>query len=105
MTKQIAVLGQPVRECSASDPGLPALENPYKQVRFMIDADKITPEGIISLNEAIKKYRGKCEGYVHIVNKKSETIVRLGDSGRLEICDRLKREADGILGEGSTIYC
>jgi DNA polymerase-3 subunit alpha len=82
-----------------------ALENPYKQVRFMIDADKITPEGIISLNEAIKKYRGKCEGYVHIVNGKSETIVRLGDSGRLEICDRLKREADGILGEGSTIYC
>jgi DNA polymerase-3 subunit alpha len=82
-----------------------ALENPYKQVRFMIDADKVTPEGIISLNETIQKYKGKYESYIHIVNKKSETIVHLGDAGRLDICDRLKREADGILGEGSTIYC
>jgi DNA polymerase-3 subunit alpha len=82
-----------------------ALENPYKQVRFMVDADKVTPEGILSLNEIIKKYKGKYESYIHIVNGKTETIVRLGDAGRLDICDRLKREADGILGEGSTIYC
>jgi DNA polymerase-3 subunit alpha len=82
-----------------------ALENPYKQVRFMVDADKITPEGITSLNEAIKKYRGKYESYIHIVNGKSETIVNLGDAGRIDICDRLKRETDGILGEGATVYC
>jgi DNA polymerase-3 subunit alpha len=82
-----------------------ALENPYKQVRFMVDADKITPEGITSLNEAIKKYRGKYESYIHIVNGKSETIVNLGDAGRIDICERLKRETDGILGEGATVYC
>lgn len=82
-----------------------ALENPYKQVRFMVDADKITPEGITSLNEAMMKYRGKYESYIHIVNGKSETIVNLGEAGRIDICDRLKRETDGILGEGSTIYC
>lgn len=82
-----------------------ALENPYKQVRFIIDADRITPEGISSLNEAIKKYRGKYESYIHIVNGKSETIVNLGEAGRIDICDRLKRDADSILGEGSTIYC
>ncbi|MHB8138323.1 MAG: DNA polymerase III subunit alpha [Smithellaceae bacterium] len=81
-----------------------ALENPYKQVRFMVDAEKVTPDGIMSLNEAIQKYKGKCESFIHIVNKKSETIVSLGDSGRLDICDRLKRDADRILGEGSTIY-
>lgn len=82
-----------------------ALENPYKQVRFIVDADRITPEGISSLNDTIKKYPGKYESYIHIINVKSETIVRLGDSGRIDICDRLKREADGILGEGNTIYC
>jgi DNA polymerase-3 subunit alpha len=71
----------------------------------MVDADKITPEGITSLNEAIKKYRGKYESYIHIVNGKSETIVNLGDAGRIDICDRLKRETDGILGEGATVYC
>lgn len=82
-----------------------ALENPYKQVRFMIDADKVTPENIKSLYAAIKKYHGKYESYIHIINGKSETIVSLGDAGRLDICDRLQREADGILGEGATIYC
>jgi DNA polymerase-3 subunit alpha len=82
-----------------------ALENPYKQVRFMVDAEKVSPEGIISLNEAIQKYKGRCESYIHILNEKSEIIVHLGDSGRIDICDSLKKEADGILGEGSTIYC
>jgi len=82
-----------------------ALENPYKQVRFIIDADRITPDGISSLNDTIKNNRGKFESYIHIVNGKCETIVNLGDAGRIDICDRLKREADSILGEGSTIYC
>jgi DNA polymerase-3 subunit alpha len=82
-----------------------ALENPYKQVRFMVDSEKVTPESIISLNEAIKKYKGKYDSYIHILNKKSEIIVSLGDSGRIDICDPLKKEADRILGEGSTIYC
>ncbi|MBP1710534.1 MAG: polymerase alpha subunit, partial [Deltaproteobacteria bacterium] len=52
-----------------------ALENPYKQVRFMVDAEKVSPEGIISLNEAIQKYKGRCESYIHILNEKSEIIV------------------------------
>ena len=82
-----------------------SMENPYKQVRFMINADKATPENIISLNEAIKKYSGKYEGYMHIINGKSETIVYLGDQSRLDISDKLKKEVDGILGEGTTTYC
>ncbi len=81
-----------------------ALENPYKQVRFMIDASKVSPETIKSFNETIKKYRGKSEGYMHIINGKSETIVYLGDDLRLDINDKLKKEADRILGEGATIY-
>ncbi len=82
-----------------------SMENPYKQVRFMINADKATPENIISLNEAIKKYSGKYEGYMHIINGKSETIVYLGDQSRLDINDKLKKEVDGIMGEGTTTYC
>src|SRR5664280_2191769 len=82
-----------------------SMENPYKQVRFMINADKATPENIMSLNEANKKYSGKYEGYMHIINGKSETIVYLGDQSRLDISDKLKKEVDGILGEGTTTYC
>jgi DNA polymerase-3 subunit alpha len=82
-----------------------ALENPYKQAHFMINVDKVSPESIMLFNEAIRKYSGKYDGYMHIVNGKSETIVYLGDQSRLDICDKLKKEIDGILGEGATSYC
>ncbi|HRS82323.1 MAG TPA: DNA polymerase III subunit alpha [Smithellaceae bacterium] len=82
-----------------------ALENPYKQVRFMVKTDQISPEGISALCETIRKYDGKYEGYIHLLNGKCETIVRLGDRTKLDICEKLKREADAILGEGSTVYC
>ncbi|PKN20683.1 MAG: DNA polymerase III subunit alpha [Deltaproteobacteria bacterium HGW-Deltaproteobacteria-6] len=82
-----------------------ALENPYKQVRFIIDADKVPPENIKSLHDTVKKYSGKYDAYIHILNGKSETIVRLGEENRIDICDRLQREADVILGNGSTVYC
>ena len=81
-----------------------ALENPYKQVRFMVNADKISNETIMSLNETIKKYHGKYDGYLHIINGKSETIIYLGDEMRVDINEKLKKEADSILGEGATIY-
>lgn len=81
-----------------------ALENPYKQVRFMVNADKISNETIMSLNETIKKYHGKYDGYLHIINGKSETIIYLGDEMRVDISEKLKKEADSILGEGATIY-
>jgi DNA polymerase-3 subunit alpha len=82
-----------------------ALENPYKQIRFMVDADKVSTDNIISLCNAVKKYHGKYDSYIHIVNGKSETIVYLGEQLRLDINDKLKREADSILGEGATTYC
>ena len=81
-----------------------ALENPYKQVRFMVDTNKVSTENISSLISSIKKFHGKYEGYVHILNGKSETIIYLGDEFRLDINDKLKKEADNILGEGATIY-
>ncbi|GAB6267318.1 MAG: DNA polymerase III subunit alpha [Smithella sp.] len=81
-----------------------SLENPYKQVRFMVDANKVSTESLSSFISSMKKFQGKYEGYMHIMNGKSETIVYLGDDFRLDINDKLKKEADGILGEGATIY-
>jgi DNA polymerase-3 subunit alpha len=95
---KLTVMAQEVTSLTQS------LENPYKQVRFMVDASKVSTENISSLISSIKKFHGKCEGYVHILNGKSETVVYLGDEFRLEINDKLKREADNILGEGATIY-
>jgi DNA polymerase-3 subunit alpha len=97
--ESLKVIGQEVIPLSK------ALDNPYKQVRFMINADKASTENIMSLNETIKKYRGKYEGYIHIINGKSETIVYIGDQSQLEISEKLKKEVDSLLGEGTTIYC
>lgn len=82
-----------------------SLENPYKQIRFFINADSVSPESIISFCTAMKKYRGKYDSYMHILNGKSETIIYLGDQLRLDMNDKLKKEADSILGEGATTYC
>jgi len=71
----------------------------------MVDSEKISPDNLLSFYNAIKKYSGKYESYIHIVNGKSETIVYLGEQLRLDINDKLRREADSILGEGATTYC
>lgn len=81
-----------------------SLENPFKQVRFMVDASRISAENISLLISSIKKYQGKYDSYMHIINGKSETIVYLGDDFRLDINDKLRKEADSILGEGATVY-
>ena len=97
-TPKLTVIAQEVTSLTQS------LENPYKQVRFMVDTNKVSTENISSLISSIKKFHGKYEGYVHILNGKSETIIYLGDEYRLDINDKLKKEADNILGEGATIY-
>lgn len=81
-----------------------ALENPYKQVRFIVNTDKVSPENITEFLASIKKFHGKYESYMHLLNEKSETIVYLGDECRLDINDKLKKEVDNILGQGSTVY-
>ena len=82
-----------------------ALKNPYKEVRFMVDTKKVSPEDIETLFATLKKYNGKYDSYIHILNENSETIVSLGKQHRLDICDKLQREADWLLGKGSTQYC
>ena len=97
-TTKITLMAQEVSPLSKS------LENPYKQVRFMVNTEKVSAENISLLLSSLKKHHGKYESYMHILNGKSETIVYLGDECRLDINERLKKEADEILGQGATIY-
>ncbi|MCE5213061.1 MAG: DNA polymerase III subunit alpha, partial [Deltaproteobacteria bacterium] len=97
-TQKITLIAQEVT------PMAKAMENPYKQVRFMADAHKVSAENISTLISLLKKFHGKYESYMHILNGKSETIVYLGDECRVDINDSLKKEADDILGQGATIF-
>ena len=90
--ESLKIIGQEVIALAKS------LENPYKQIRFMVNSEIVSPENIAFFCESVKKYPGKYDSYIHIVNGKSETIVYLGDQFRLDINDKLKREADSILG-------
>jgi len=82
-----------------------SLESPYKQVRFLVNSQIKSVEDIDSLIKLIKNNRGKYDSYIHIVNEISETVVYLGESGKIDIFDNLRNEADRILGEGSTFFC
>jgi len=49
--------------------------------------------------------KGKLDGFIHLrLNGESETIIYLGKDLRLNASPNLKKEADSILGEGSTRF-
>jgi DNA polymerase-3 subunit alpha len=78
------------------------LEKPFTSVHFMIDTTKSTGKDIESIKELLHKYKGKYDGYIHlIIANKSETIIHLGSDLKLNISDDMKREADNILGPGT----
>ncbi|MDO8786420.1 MAG: DNA polymerase III subunit alpha, partial [Syntrophales bacterium] len=81
-----------------------AVKQVFNSVHFMIDVAKASPDDIESLSEVVKRCHGKSEGFIHLLNGKSETVVYLGDDCRLEISDHLKKEADRILSNWGQIF-
>ncbi|GAJ10377.1 unnamed protein product, partial [marine sediment metagenome] len=82
-----------------------ALEKPFSSVHFMIDATKSAGEDIESMKELLQMHKGKYNGYIHLIMAdKSETIIYLGSDLKLNISDDIKREADNILGPGTTQF-
>jgi DNA polymerase-3 subunit alpha len=79
-------------------------EQHYNAVHFFIDVTKSSLEDIDSLNILLNNHRGKYEGFIHIINGKSEVLIYLGKDCRLELTDELKEEADRIIGAASTRY-
>lgn len=81
------------------------IENPYSEVHFDINAAKATPHTLESLKRILMKNRGKLDGFLHLhLNGQSETVIYLGKELRLNPTKVLKKEADSILGDGSTRF-
>ncbi len=58
-----------------------------------------------ALKETLIKYKGKYDGYIHLVEEnQSETVIYLGKDLRLNICEEIRKDADRILGSGSTRF-
>ncbi len=82
-----------------------AAKTPFTSVHFMVDIAKTKESDIEILNTILYKYRGKYKGYMHLISDgASETVIRLGENLRLDISEDIKKEADGILGAGSTKF-
>ena len=81
-----------------------ASEKPFNEAHFYIDVVHSSSELIAALNELLKKHKGKYDGFIHILNGKSEVVVYLGKECRLEITDKLRDAADQVCGSGATRF-
>jgi len=79
-------------------------EKPYNEAHFYIDVSHSSPDAIESLNTLLKIYKGKCNGFIHILNGKNEIIVYLGKECRIEITEKLREDADLLLGSNATRF-
>ncbi len=77
---------------------------PYKTAHFRIDAMKATDKEIDELYALLNKKHGKQDGFLHLVNGNSETVIYLGRAMRLELSGDLLKSADEILGAGATRF-
>jgi DNA polymerase-3 subunit alpha len=82
-----------------------AVKSPFTTVHFMVDVTKTKESDIELLNTMLHRYKGKYKAYMHIIaNKVSETVIYLGEKCRLNISEDIKKEADEILGAGTTKF-
>jgi hypothetical protein len=63
-----------------------------------------TEKEIIELHDLLRKKPGKQDGFLHLVNGSSETVIYLGRDMRLELTGDLLKSADSILGAGATRF-
>ncbi len=81
-----------------------AVEQPYDVAHFTIDVSKSSAADIESFRELLLNHKGKCDGFIRIVNGNSEVVVYLGRDLQIEPTDKLKGEADSLLGTGATSF-
>lgn len=82
-----------------------SLENAHSSVHFFVNTDNYSDDVIVLLKELCLKHKGKYGGYVHIlIPDKSETVVYLGSNLQIDIKEELRKDADRILGLGSTKF-
>lgn len=79
--------------------------SPYASVHFYIDSRLSTNDNnILNLKYLSKKYKGYSEGYIHLLNGTSETVVYLGDDCRFHLTSELLKAARLLLGPQSAFY-
>ena len=81
-----------------------AVEKPHNAVYFTIDVERASVADIAVLGQRLKQFPGKCEGYIKIVDRNSETVIYLGEDARLDLSLPLRKETERILGTGAAQF-
>jgi hypothetical protein len=64
----------------------------------------ISDDVLVSLSEYLKQNSGNSDSYLLFINDNYEMLVYLGEENKIEISEKIKKEADGILGVGATMF-
>jgi len=68
-------------------------------IHFNLDITRTNKTLLIELHNILKRHRGSCRGYIHLVNpKKTETIIALPDAMKLNAGVSLIRGVNGLFG-------
>jgi DNA polymerase-3 subunit alpha len=73
----------------------------HSAVYFTMVASRSTAEDIETLCRCLRQHSGKQEGYIKLVEERSETLIYLGADLKLDFNLSLKKEAERILGVGA----
>ena len=79
--------------------------SPYTSVHFYIDSQNSADDNnILNIKYLSNKYKGTSDGYIHLLNGVSETVVYLGNDCRFHLTSELLKAARLILGPQSSFY-
>jgi len=70
-----------------------------RRVHFRLTTPGLDDRQLRALREIMARYRGDCEGIIHLViPNRSETILKLPDSLRIQACDDLMDDVERLFG-------
>ena len=78
-----------------------AADKPYHSAYFTMVVNRSTADDIEALCRCLRKHVGKQDGYIKLVEERSETVIYLGKDIKLDLNHQLKKEAERILGIGA----
>jgi DNA polymerase-3 subunit alpha len=79
-------------------------DKPFNSAYFTVDVRKSSPEDIEILRAKLRKFRGKQDGFIRLLEEKCETVIYLGDDMRLDLSPVLKKEVEEIIGTGAAQF-
>ncbi len=70
-----------------------------RRIHFRVTTPGLDDRQLRALREIVGRYRGECEGLIHlIIPNRSETVVKLPDSLRIQACDELMDDVEKLFG-------